>query len=1176
MKNFLLSSTILLGFILSSFNPVIGQDSTAMVTINITIQNGDSPSGAMVILTNHDGITQHVYSATSGVSGIVVFPGVILGVYDLSVQLMGFSPYEYNNINVDGDLTFDVLLNEIPNPIIEYSVHGLTASWRYYPVRMDFVSETWDSLNFSTNNWGFNPSQGNWTIYDPNALHPEPYAQFGFWPQQTNYSYSLVSDSIWRHCLPVAWLKFDLSFSNFSSSTNENLAVEAWDGLSWTEVTTFSNQDYPDGIPWTTYTYDITDQLQGTFGFKIRFRAWGEDTYNINWWDIDNIKVYGETESLTATEYVVHLNGEWPTQDTSYTFPPSLIQWGNTYTTWLDIIFSNHPNVSTYPYNFTSTYLSPPQDLEGEIAGQVAHLTWQLPRINFQSYKSKGFTWDELLAYNHLTNAQIHHPDTRKFSCGLPPRDSRPMQLLNPNGTLDIKAIGSKVYGYNAYSPTITWDYPVKFNLSDPGNIEWFGPSGEDNFFAGACFGPDDLWYVVRYLHQFGTVDTATGEFTIISVLPEPSPTGLAWDPTTTTMYLCTYGDGKLWTIDPSSGDIEMVGGSNAVGYIDMVCTNEGHLYAMDISSQAFGAIDKTNGDWTPLIYSPFTFNYAQGMSINRQENTIYWAAYNDDIDGGQLWMIDPVAETMYYLGDFEGNSDIDGMVITSGETPPMNVIGYKIYRDETLIDSTDAGTTTYDDSIVQAGLYTYAVSAIYEVPTPGESEPGNPVVITCEGVITGTVNAPGPVPIPGLTVTISNEFNTYTTTTGEDGSFSITVAGSNYTVCTGSGLYEPQCIENVVVPCDSTITLEFELYEMSYPPLSVSASVNEADSTAFVNWYDGDQFYMIGYDDNMAENATAWEGAGNMNAVRFTPALYPADIYGLEVNIFDGTWPQGNILTPFKMAIYDDDGDQGLPGTKLAEVDVTPFDYGWAYADFSYSGVSISSGDFYGVMIQEGNYPDCAPIGIDNSDFGNRSYSRDAGENIPWRPSQLRNFMIRAYVYLPTDRSIPLKPEYLSGISGMLEGYKVYVLPQGQELNPDAWTLKAENLIQTNYTDSDWATYPAGWYRYAVVGIYTHNESEPAFSNPVEQILVGINEPDAESMRMYPVPAKDIVNIEMNENMRQLKIFDFNGQIVLDRTGGQKTILRINTTGFEPGCYLVKFITNDCKVTIRKLVVIR
>jgi hypothetical protein len=903
MKKLLLPTLLLSGFILTAaLHPVAGKDVAAVITINISTDLGKSPEGAQVTLANHDGLPEHIYTALSPPNGIVVFPDVFEGTYDFSVLLFGYDPYFENNIVITQDLTIDILLVAITLPPLGIWVDALTlvAYWQKPPVHIVFFSENWDSGNFAANDWTFDPSQGNWSIYSPESLIPVHYAQFGFWPEVYNYSYALVSKSFSRNGPPITRLRFDLSLSNFLTTTNENLAVELWDGLLWKEVTNFSSQDYPAGIPWTTYTFDINDLLQGMVNMGVRFRAWGADSYNINWWGIDNISVFGENEHVTASEYELYLDGSLiaTTQDTTYTIPPSLVNWGQTYSAWVKAFYPDGGSVQSPPFIFTSGHLPPPQYLVGEDIGHAVHLTWQ------------------------------------------PPDES------------------------------------------------------------------------------------------------------------------------------PQSGSLS------------------GH-------------------------------------------------------------------ET----GD---------------------LLGYHIYRDNSLIDSTDADTLEYYDYNLLAGYYSYEVTALYDDPTPGESQPAGPadVYITCDGLITGSVTGGGIQPLTGVVVTLIIGDSSIVIS-DSTGSFSYVVQEGTYTLCAEADGYETLCIENIYVPCDHTVIIEIMLMESPYPPLSVTATPNEEDTTVIVHWYPYQDFYMIVYDDDIADNVSAWDEEGNMNAVRFTPTAYPAEIYGLAVNMYNGTWPPGDILTPFKAAVYDDDGDYNLPGTELAIVDVNPYDYGWVYADFSNADVSITNGDFYGVMIQGGDFPNCAPIAVDTSSHAGRSYSRDVSQGEPWRPADYHDFMMRAYIYNNTRSPVMSNSGQNDIQTRDFENYIVYVLPQGEEGNPDVWTLKSDNLTQISYTDTDWATYPAGWYRYAVIAEYTYNQSEPAFSNPVEQVIIGINEPDGESINVYPVPAKDVVIIEVNNNIRDLKIINYTGQVVYEQqVGGEKT-LRINTSGFRIGSYLIEFISDNGNVMTRKLVIV-
>jgi hypothetical protein len=106
-------------------------------------------------------------------------------------------------------------------------------------------------------------------------------------------------------------------------------------------------------------------------------------------------------------------------------------------------------------------------------------------------------------------------------------------------------------------------------------------------------------------------------------------------------------------------------------------------------------------------------------------------------------------------------------------------------------------------------------------------------------------------------------------------------------------------------------------------------------------------------------------------------------------------------------MAVYDASGPAGYPGEELGVVDVTPDDFGWVNFDLSELDITIESGDFYLVMIQGGNFPNCAPIAIDETNPVMRSYSRFVTGGAPWTPAGFNDFMMRAIVEGPGGPNI-------------------------------------------------------------------------------------------------------------------------------------------------------------------------
>ncbi len=280
---------------------------------------------------------------------------------------------------------------------------------------------------------------------------------------------------------------------------------------------------------------------------------------------------------------------------------------------------------------------------------------------------------------------------------------------------------------------------------------------------------------------------------------------------------------------------------------------------------------------------------------------------------------------------------------------------------------------------------------------------------------------------------------------------------------------------------------------------------------------------YEIIYDDGQFENMTAWAVEGNINALKFTPInSYPVQILGGKVHIGDGSYPSGTDLQPFTMAVYDDDGTMGLPNTELTSVEVTPTHYGWVEFTFP-TPVTITSGDFYIGMIQGGNYPNCVPIAIDETNPSMRSYSRFVTGNGPWVPAGYNDFMIRADVmgaggpldlttgnqpgqFIEKRRenkgTYSLKiPRLIGGQEGVasyipipqngdnsdvLVGYQVWRLKQGEETNPSVW-VSIGTPTSTSLVDNGWPTLPNGPYRWAVKAKYTGDRwSDAAFSNVI------------------------------------------------------------------------------------------
>jgi hypothetical protein len=160
------------------------------------------------------------------------------------------------------------------------SGEGYTETVYQLPFEEDWISES-----FETNNWSFDPAQGNWQINLVSG-NPEPSAQFHYQPTVTDYSYSLLTPQIEITGVDNLTLTFDLTLSDYAFNGNEQFKVWILNEDTWELVEEFSNTG---DIPWTTFTFDLSSVLSDIT--RVRFEATGLNSYDINHWMIDNISL---------------------------------------------------------------------------------------------------------------------------------------------------------------------------------------------------------------------------------------------------------------------------------------------------------------------------------------------------------------------------------------------------------------------------------------------------------------------------------------------------------------------------------------------------------------------------------------------------------------------------------------------------------------------------------------------------------------------------------------------------------------------------------------------------------------------------------------------------------------------------------------------------------------------
>ncbi|MDZ4183282.1 MAG: hypothetical protein U1B83_10455, partial [Candidatus Cloacimonadaceae bacterium] len=166
------------------------------------------------------------------------------------------------------------------------------------PINLPF-NETWDSGLFTTNNWI--PTGTNWVM--STTGQPGPSAMFNWSPSVTNYSLPLTSDNLNGVGISTINLSFDLALNNYSFAAQNWMAAQIWNPVTstWNTVATFDSFDYPNfgTTVWGSYSYDIS-AFAADRVFKLRFLAYGVNSFEINQWYVDNIMVNATPVFLPA------------------------------------------------------------------------------------------------------------------------------------------------------------------------------------------------------------------------------------------------------------------------------------------------------------------------------------------------------------------------------------------------------------------------------------------------------------------------------------------------------------------------------------------------------------------------------------------------------------------------------------------------------------------------------------------------------------------------------------------------------------------------------------------------------------------------------------------------------------------------------------------------------------
>ncbi len=371
-------------------NPVFSNVINKCLPIDVTVYvgldcPGQNPAGTVVRLDNTTYPAS--YQATMDVTGMLFFSGIDYGTYNLTVMQFGYATNIQNSIFIATSTTFDVLLQEekFPPTNLQVDEKSLVVSWNQPIASVTYLDETWDSGNLATNGW--TTSGGNFWIVSPYDGNPSPDVKFDRYPVAQNYDQYLTSKEFTGLNSSSLTLNFDILKYYYGQITDHNLAVELWDGSTWTVLKTYTHFE-PDGS-WWNQSIDLSAYTN--LNFKIRFHASGPgDLASFCVWNLDNISIAGSQtvgdQYPCFIAYNVYLNNvlNVATTETSYQIPREQLVYGQTYSVCVKAAYETGESDQICS-SYTSRFLCPPTGLAVTGIESSSLLSWEKPQCPGES-----------------------------------------------------------------------------------------------------------------------------------------------------------------------------------------------------------------------------------------------------------------------------------------------------------------------------------------------------------------------------------------------------------------------------------------------------------------------------------------------------------------------------------------------------------------------------------------------------------------------------------------------------------------------------------------------------------------------------------------------------------------------------------------------------------------------
>jgi hypothetical protein len=672
------------------FSNVIGKCWTANVTFHGQKCCAAMGKAGMTIIVQNLDLPDTLYSVATDTSGTAVIQNLWKGNYSITCSVFGCSTYTLTPVAITGDMTINIVMNQgaVPPPTnLSVADSTLFAKWNKPVNNVSLVDEKWTSGSFTTNQWTISGGT-NWQISTINSGdgNPAPCAEFYYLPLVQNYNQYLMSKTITGMNSPVLQLKYDIFFDSYGTTTVNNLAVEIWDGSTWNVLKTYDNMS--GSIPWTSEVIDITPYTNQSF--KIRFHAYGADSNDINWWDIDNIKIDASSELPCLLGYNFYLSNVLDAfiTDTFYQIPHDHCIQNHYYVACVKAIYSYNPGYSAANcWGFTDLYSYPPRNFKADSIDCSAYLSWLKPQMQ------NGTTPPGLQGYIVFRgSSSIHY---------CPSPDSLSYYDNNLNS-------GTYIYSCEAkYGPA---RYSIRTDAMDTAVI-----------ICGDQIPFTEGWNQDNFTYNGWTFDPSQGNWNVTSITGNPPPTAdFSWtgklkmkDINYDYSLISPFIDGSEWNcshlfLDFDISLVDRLSTSTEKMTCEIFYDNVWHLLGEYVNNGSFGWETKT-----------FNIDVARSKGFrirfrahgDNSANILHWYIDNINIYGNCL-----SPENLQWTATSQ-------QVNLNWTAPCSSVSGYNIFRSDSagnppfikINPAPVTGTTFMDAPPGWSGndMYRYYVTAI-------------------------------------------------------------------------------------------------------------------------------------------------------------------------------------------------------------------------------------------------------------------------------------------------------------------------------------------------------------------------------------------------------------------------------------------------------------------------------